>query len=120
MNEVADHFVYILASEDGRCLYVGMTTSLTRRLGQHANLKDWWPEVRHMEWRVLACKDDALAEEKRLTLLLKPVYGVRYLADSHDINGWTGRKRRQAAAHAEGHRCAERACRHCKPLRSTA
>ncbi len=117
---MSDHYVYILASEDGRCLYVGMTTSLPRRLGQHAAVKDWWSEVRHMEWQHRACKDDALAEEKRLTLLLKPVYGVRYLADPQDINGWTGRKQRQQAAHADGRRCYERACRLCKAMRDTA
>lgn len=73
-----DHCVYQLMSRTGHVLYVGSSSGLFSRLGQHAKTKDWWSQVAAIEVEAFATKDEMLDREQVLIELIDPPYNDTY------------------------------------------
>ena len=69
--------VYRLRNVDGELLYVGCSGNLSRRLGQHKQLKAWWSEVVQLE--ITKYPGKAVAREVELQAIHEesPKYNVR-------------------------------------------
>jgi hypothetical protein len=69
---------YRLYNEHGVLLYVGSTTSLIRRLGQHLRSAPWWPEVSRIEFDRCANMREASKREIRSARLIQPLHNTHY------------------------------------------
>lgn len=74
------HYIYELWG-DGGCLYVGITTSVGKRLTTHANTQHWWADVTSIKVDKLKHRDHALTEEAYRIDRLQPLYNF-YLAEA--------------------------------------
>jgi excisionase family DNA binding protein len=70
--------VYRFYAADGRLLYVGITSSASSRLAQHAGDKDWFPEVARATFEHHATREDALAAEREAIVAERPVHNLRH------------------------------------------
>lgn len=66
-----------------RCLYVGITEDLDRRLAQHQSDKPWWPQVDRIEHETFRGRAAAMDAETFL---------IRALNPEHNVNGWGHRR----------------------------
>lgn len=57
--------LYRLRDADGALLYVGISQSAMRRLGEHAASKSWWDEVARVDVEHFATRAEAVAAEWR-------------------------------------------------------
>lgn len=69
------HWVYRLFAEN-RCLYVGMTKDLDRRLDEHRYSKEWWSEVDRIESDWYPTRSEAMIYEEGFIRRLDPVHNV--------------------------------------------
>lgn len=68
---------YLHADEDGDAIYVGVTSQLHRRLGQHKRTKGWWHEVIFIIATRYPTRAEALAvEAMHLQSTRKPKYNI--------------------------------------------
>src|SRR4051812_41991180 len=89
-----DHCVYQLIARDGQVIYVGSSSAIFNRLGQHAKTKDWWSHVAAIEVEAFATKEEMLDREQELIRMIDPiqndVYGTRAALESAaDLLGYT-------------------------------
>jgi excinuclease UvrABC nuclease subunit len=72
----AGFYVYRFWDIQGRCLYVGRTRSIAKRIGQHVSSKWWWPQVHSMD--VVECVDrkQMKAMEATQVCLHLPSYNI--------------------------------------------
>ena len=67
------HEVYILRTEDGTVIYVGVTAQLEARLREHRR-KSWWGEVATIDTELIVGKGPASLRELELIHLHEPRY----------------------------------------------
>lgn len=72
------HIVYALFNDEGRCLYVGRSVNLRRRLQQHARQAAWWPSVEYIQQIKITNPVDANSVERALIRSYQPVHNVRH------------------------------------------
>lgn len=108
------HFVYELIDAAGAHLYVGCTSNLPNRLGNHASSRDWADEIVRVEASRYPDMRSALDVEKELIQLYQPRHNVVH-TDRFSAGGWEGRRARMAEAHAAGQYCRDRTCKQCPP-----
>jgi hypothetical protein len=87
-----DHCVYQLLSRDGRVIYIGSSSAVFARLGQHAKTKDWWSQVAGVEVESFTSRDEMLEREQVLIEMINPAYNDVYgtasaLAFASDLMG---------------------------------
>ena len=70
-----DHCVYLLTRRDHVVIYVGVTSNLFARLGEHAK-KTWWPEVAMIQVESFDTRALADMREAHLIATLNPFYNV--------------------------------------------
>lgn len=108
------HFVYELIDAKGEHLYVGCTSNLPNRLGNHAGSRDWAEEIVRVEASRYPDMRSALDAEKELIQLYQPRHNVVH-TDRFDKGGWANRRARMAEAHDAGRLCSDRVCKQCPP-----
>jgi predicted GIY-YIG superfamily endonuclease len=75
-------YVYILSDASGIPLYVGRSWNPHYRMEKHRRKKPWWPDVAHMELRLIQgtdihSSDRAVAEaEMYLIKSLRPLHNI--------------------------------------------
>jgi hypothetical protein len=69
-----DHCTYLLIDRTGEVIYVGSSSALFARLGQHAKTKDWWSSVRSISVESFSTVDAMLDRETELIELLDPIH----------------------------------------------
>jgi hypothetical protein len=69
------HCVYLLTRRDQVVIYVGVTSNLFARLGQHSQ-KSWWAEVFGIQVEAFPSRGEADAREDHLISLIAPFYNV--------------------------------------------
>lgn len=70
------HALYRFYADDGRLLYVGITSSPAHRFEQHAEQKPWWHEVRGISMETYPDRPSVLAAERRAIAVERPVYNI--------------------------------------------
>jgi predicted GIY-YIG superfamily endonuclease len=70
--------VYRLYACDGTLLYVGITNDPMRRWKQHADTKDWWPEVDHLVLVPFETADTARYMERWIIRSERPIYNRQH------------------------------------------
>ena len=70
--------VYRFFDAADRLLYIGITSSASARLAQHAGDKDWFPEVARASFEHFGSRSDALAAEKAAIVAERPAYNLRH------------------------------------------
>jgi predicted GIY-YIG superfamily endonuclease len=101
--------VYTMRDAAGDVVYVGCTTRLDVRLGQHRNTKDFWREVATISLEHFDTWDEAYAAEQRLIDELRPPNNADRSRSARQA--WETRKAKQEAAHSQGRRCFDAGCR---------
>lgn len=72
------HYVYFAWDAQKRCLYVGCTNNLTRRMKEHANLStSWVRQTALMSVLSYPNRKIALEVESRQIAKLRPVHNIR-------------------------------------------
>lgn len=66
-------YLYRIYGAKSRLLYVGITTDLEKRLGQHSE-KSWWTEVRAIESQTHESRANARAAEVEAIRSERPIY----------------------------------------------
>jgi hypothetical protein len=69
------HCVYLLVKVDRVVIYVGVTSNLFGRLGQHF-LAPYWPLVAHVQVESFATRREAEVREAHLIKIIDPFYNV--------------------------------------------
>jgi hypothetical protein len=72
-----DHWVYRCYAEDGRLLYVGITSNGIKRFRRHGNERDWWPDTARIEIEHFESRKETEDRERELIRELKPPYNTR-------------------------------------------
>lgn len=109
------HYVYELIAANGNHLYVGCTSNIAQRLGQHQSQRKWWPEVFRTEVDTFPNQREALDAERERIELYQPIHNVVH-TDRFNAGGWDTRRARIAAAHEAGENCGDITCHPCKDL----
>lgn len=73
-----DHCVYQLLDRDAQVIYVGSSSWVFARLGQHAKSKDWWSQVCGISVESFATKMEMLNRERALIEMINPIYNDTY------------------------------------------
>ncbi len=68
--------VYVIRDRDHRVLYVGIAANPTKRMRQHAEAKDWWPDVEHVEAHWFFDRHVACGVEWALIRYLRPLHNL--------------------------------------------
>lgn len=76
-DKLTHHWVYFMYGEQGDLLYVGITGKGMYRLMQHAETKEWWPQVHQVRIEHFASRADALAREDQAIALHLPPFNVK-------------------------------------------
>lgn len=63
-------------------LYVGITSSLGHRLGQHEASKSWWDQVRHVDVEHFDTRKEVEIAEIRAIKLERPAYNIAHAGSS--------------------------------------
>lgn len=74
---MSKHALYRYFADDGALLYVGITNDMSRRMGQHADRKDWWSEVRGVTVDWYPDRPSVLAAEARAVNVEQPRHNIR-------------------------------------------
>ncbi|GAA4987280.1 GIY-YIG nuclease family protein [Actinopolymorpha pittospori] len=69
--------LYRFFDEDGALLYVGITASLPRRLGEHAAEKPWWTSLRRITVDHYDSRAAAIAAETEAIRTERPAWNIR-------------------------------------------
>ncbi len=59
-------YVYLASDELGRLLYVGITSDVYRRMGQHAVASPWYDKMAHVATELYATRRQAAKREQQL------------------------------------------------------
>lgn len=70
------HYVYLASDSRGRLLYIGVTTDVFRRMGNHADRAPWYPNLAHLEVEEHASRDEALRREAHLIRRFAPKHNT--------------------------------------------
>jgi hypothetical protein len=73
-----DHCVYQLMNREAEVIYVGSSSSLFSRLGQHAKTKDWWSHVAGISVESFATKGEMVSREQALIEMINPIHNDTY------------------------------------------
>lgn len=71
------HTVYVIRDIHGDALYAGVTSTLWRRLGQHAERSPWWPDAHTIAVHGAKSRRAADRIEHAAIIRLQPRYNVR-------------------------------------------
>jgi len=69
-------YVYLASDERGRLLYVGITSDIYRRFGQHAAKAVWYPKMAHLATELYATRDQAARRERQLIERYDPPHNI--------------------------------------------
>jgi hypothetical protein len=69
-----DHCVYQLIDRASEVIYVGSSSALFTRLGQHTKTKEWWSSVRGISVESFPTVDEMLDREAELIEMLDPIH----------------------------------------------
>lgn len=72
--------LYRCFAEDGRLLYVGVTTRYGGRMLDHQRVTSWWPEVERVETQQFPSETAALAAERVAIQSERPAYNKQWAA----------------------------------------
>ena len=72
------HYVYRFLDSQGAPLYIGCTYDLANRLTQHAQQREWFAEVAHIEADIYPDRASALAAERAAIKQHNPPHNVTY------------------------------------------
>lgn len=98
------HFVYMVwgvndverNGEDYDVLYIGMSSKVMSRLGQHATDSPWWHYAEHVDIYEYETREAAAAVEEWLIASYGPLYNVQYKAvESIELEVAQRRRRRR-------------------------
>lgn len=67
-----------MSDRDGRCLYIGCTTDLRRRLMAHKGNKPWFGDVWQLEVETFPSQAEALAAEAVAIAAAEPIYNYQH------------------------------------------
>lgn len=85
------YFLYRAADETGELLYIGITSNVALRVGQHATAKPWWPEVADIQVEMFPCHKSALAAEKAAIKEGKPRFNITHAKPRKDVRSRVAR-----------------------------
>lgn len=88
--------VYRFFDDGGRCLYVGASNNLGRRLREHTRGTPYWPAVRRIGVTVYGCRRAMLDAERRAIIAVRPVHNVQ--PDEHARRRLASMRARQRAS----------------------
>ncbi|GAB3213297.1 hypothetical protein GCM10027294_43540 [Marinactinospora endophytica] len=77
--------LYRFYADDGQLLYVGITNDPPRRMKQHSDSKDWWPQVRGISIDWYPDRDSVLAAERRAIAVENPLYNVAHKSNTEFV-----------------------------------
>jgi len=72
VSRLDPHFVYVFFDDAGLAQYVGMTSSVKRRIADHKRNSQWFKECFEHVYFEMPSRRAALNMEKRLIELMKP------------------------------------------------
>lgn len=110
-SQDAPHTVYWMYDAHGVLLYVGCTSDIDRRLGQHRRGRPWFSEVERIEVEHFDSRRPALDREREQINSRRPKHHPTYKERARQR--WALRRQRQNDAHARGEPCPEWSCRQC-------
>lgn len=96
-----EHSVYRCRAADETLLYIGCTTDLRVRLGQHARQKDWWSEVATVTAEVWSVGWDARMAEKSAIYSERPLYNHQFNRRGAATRDWSTARPRSSPLLAE-------------------
>ena len=82
MREVTKTYLYRMFDSDGKLLYVGISKSVLKRLGEHLNEKDWLPDEACIKWTTYQTREKAEAAERRAIQNESPIWNIVHAAAS--------------------------------------
>ena len=71
-------YLYRMFDAGGNLLYVGISKSVLKRLGEHLNDKDWLPEEASIKWTTYPTRTLAEAAERRAIQNESPEWNIIY------------------------------------------
>jgi predicted GIY-YIG superfamily endonuclease len=90
-----EHIVYRMFNDDGELLYVGVTSSFLRRMGDHKRDKPWYDEIGSIErWRYTTreaanqAEWEAIQTENPRHNIARAVPFIDYEADAEEDARW--------------------------------
>lgn len=67
---------------NGKLLYIGISKSVLKRLGEHLNDKDWLPDEASIKWTTFATREAAEVAERRAIQNESPEWNIVYANSS--------------------------------------
>lgn len=86
-QEPQTHALYRFFGAGGTLLYIGITNSIPRRLGQHNDDKAWWHGVSRVEIEHYPNRRAVLEAERRAIIAEKPLYNDKHNSQSPTTYG---------------------------------
>lgn len=80
------NYVYLVSDDRGRLLYVGVTSDIYARFGQHARQSLWYPYMAHMAVEVHSTRRQAEMRERRLIGLYDPPHNSDHKVPTHSAH----------------------------------
>lgn len=71
-------FVYLASDELGRLLYVGITSDVYRRLGEHAGASAWYGKMAHVATELYPSRQQAARREQQLIERHAPPHNILF------------------------------------------